>query len=136
MNTVRSDNILKFMHFSVVCATISLQSKITSRTQLFKGRLALTQGWILIQVSLFLCPRVFKGKFSPFFLEHLMIKLEAKRFELNFLLKLSDLKSNLTLTPSYLNPALNNPGLQEIWKKIETTSLHTLFFMSWYNTQI
>ena len=61
-----------------------------------------------------------------------MIKLEAKRFELNFLLKLSDLKSNLTLTPSYLNPALNNPGLQEIWKKIETTSLHTLFFMCWY----
>ena len=40
-----------------------------------------------------------------------MIKLEAKRFELNFLLKLSDLKSNLTLTLSYLNPALNNPGL-------------------------
>ena len=39
-----------------------------------------------------------------------MIKLEAKRFELNFLLKLSDLKSNLTLTLSYLNPALNNPG--------------------------
>ena len=40
-----------------------------------------------------------------------MIKLEAKRFELNFLLKLSDLKSNLTLTLSYLNPALNNPAL-------------------------
>ena len=39
-----------------------------------------------------------------------MIKLEAKRFELNFLLKLSDLKSNLTLTLSYLNAALNNPG--------------------------
>ena len=40
-----------------------------------------------------------------------MIKLEAKRFELNFLLKLSDLKSNLSLALSYLNPALNNPGL-------------------------
>ena len=40
-----------------------------------------------------------------------MIKLEAKRFELNFLLKLSDLKSNFTLTLGYLNPALNNPGL-------------------------
>ena len=39
-----------------------------------------------------------------------MIKLEAKRFELNFLLKLSDLKSNLSLALSYLNPALNNPG--------------------------
>ena len=40
-----------------------------------------------------------------------MIKLEAKRFELNFLLKLSDLKSNFTLTLGYLNPALNHPGL-------------------------
>ena len=40
-----------------------------------------------------------------------MIKSQAKRFELNFLLKLSDLKSNLTLTLGYLNPALNNPGL-------------------------
>ena len=39
-----------------------------------------------------------------------MIKLQAKRFELNFLLKLSDLKSNFTLTLDYLNPALNNPG--------------------------
>ena len=40
-----------------------------------------------------------------------MIKLQEKRFELNFLFKLSDLKSNFTLTPGYLNPALNNPGL-------------------------
>ena len=40
-----------------------------------------------------------------------MIKLQEKRFELNFLFKLSDLKSNFTLTPSYLNPALNKPGL-------------------------
>ena len=39
-----------------------------------------------------------------------MIKLQAKRFELNFLLKLSDRKSNFTLTLGYLNPALNNPG--------------------------
>ena len=39
-----------------------------------------------------------------------MIKLQAKRFELNFLLKLSDLKSNFTLTLGY-DPALNNPGL-------------------------
>ena len=40
-----------------------------------------------------------------------MIRSQAKRFELNFLLKLSDLKSNFTLTLGYLNPALNNPGL-------------------------
>ena len=39
-----------------------------------------------------------------------MMKLQAKIFELNFLLKLSDLKSNFTLTLGYLNPALNNPG--------------------------
>ena len=37
-----------------------------------------------------------------------MIKLQAKRFEPNFLLKLSDLKSNFTLTLVCLNPALNN----------------------------
>ena len=43
-----------------------------------------------------------------------MIKLQEKRFELNFLFKLSDLKSNFTLTPGYLNPALNNPGLDGI----------------------
>ena len=40
-----------------------------------------------------------------------MIKLQAKRFEVNFLLKFSDLKSNFTLTLGYLNPALNNWGL-------------------------
>ena len=51
-----------------------------------------------------------KGKVSLFFLEHLMIKLQAKRFELNFLLTLSDLKSNFTLTLAYLNPAFNNLG--------------------------
>ena len=39
-----------------------------------------------------------------------MIKLQAKRFELNFLLKLSDLKSNFAQTLGYLYPALNNPG--------------------------
>ena len=43
-----------------------------------------------------------------------MIKLQAKRFELNFLLKFSDLKSNFTLTLGYLNPALNNQGLLSI----------------------
>ena len=40
-----------------------------------------------------------------------MIKLQEKRFELNFLFKLSDLKSNFTLTPGCLNPTLNKPGL-------------------------
>ena len=49
-----------------------------------------------------------------------MIRSQAKRFELNFLLKLSDLKSNFTLTLGYLNPALNNPGL--ISKKYDELS--------------
>ena len=40
-----------------------------------------------------------------------MIKLQAKRFDLNFLLKFSDLKSNFTLSLGYLNPVLNNRGL-------------------------
>ena len=39
-----------------------------------------------------------------------MIKLQAKRFQLNFHLKFSYLKSNFTLTLGYLNPALNNQG--------------------------
>ena len=39
-----------------------------------------------------------------------MIKLQAKIFELNFLSKFSDLKSNFTLTLGYLNPPLNNRG--------------------------
>ena len=48
-----------------------------------------------------------------------MIKLQAKRFELNFLLKFSDLKSNFTLTLGYLNPALNNQGLVIIIENVE-----------------
>ena len=39
-----------------------------------------------------------------------MIKLQSKRFEPNFLLKLSDLKSNSMLTLGYLDPDLNNLG--------------------------
>ena len=38
-------------------------------------------------------------KISLFFLEHPMIKLQAKRFELDFLLKLSDLKSKFHANP-------------------------------------
>ena len=59
-----------------------------------------------MQVSIFL----FSKAFSLFFLEHPMIKLQSKRFELNFLLKLSDLKSNSMLTLGYLNPDLTNLG--------------------------
>ena len=73
-----------------------LISKIC-KTQLFKG-----QGFF---ISLF---KSLLGKIFLFFTEHPMIKLQAKRFEPNFLLKLSDLKSNFTLTLVCLNPALNN----------------------------
>ena len=40
--------------------------------------------------------------------------MQAKRFEMNFLLKLSELKTNFTLTLDYLYPALNDPGLVSI----------------------
>ena len=54
-----------------------------------------------------------------------MIKLQAKRFELNFLLKFSDLKSNFTLTLGYLNPAMNNRGL--VYDLIKAMSLNGAF---------
>ena len=70
-----------------------------------------TLGLNLIHVSLFLYSKAFKGKISLFFLEHSTIKLQKqKRFELNFLFKLSDLNSNFTLTLGYLHPAFSNPG--------------------------
>ena len=71
-----------------------------------------TLGLNLIHVSLFLYSKAFKRKISLFFLEHSTIKLQKqKRFELNFLFKLSDLNSNFTLTLGYLHPAFSNPGL-------------------------
>ena len=79
--------------------------------QLFEGRLALTQGQILIWVSLFLYSKAFLGKFSVSFSKHQIVILQTKRIRLNFLLKLLDLKSDFTLTLGYLNPALNNPAL-------------------------
>ena len=45
---------------------------------------------------------------SLFFEGHPVIKLSTKMVVLNFLLKLSDLKLDFTLTLSYLNQALNN----------------------------
>lgn len=54
--------------------------------QLFKGRLALTQGQILIQVSLFLCTKVFLGKIFTNLFRTPMIEfsLKALRPELKF----------------------------------------------------
>ena len=48
------------------------------------------------------------GKFSLFFLEHPMIKLQAKRFDLNILLKLSDMKSN-SIHPGLSQPSFGQP---------------------------
>ena len=45
------------------------------------------------------------------YVDHSIIKLQAKIFELNFYLKPSDLQSNFTPTMGYLNPALKNLGL-------------------------
>ena len=45
-----------------------------------------------------------------FFLEHPIIIFKTKTIRLNFLLKLSDLNSDFTLTLGYLNLALNNPA--------------------------
>ena len=59
----------------------------------------------------FFIQKPLKEKFPYSFLEHSTIKLQKqKRFELNFLFKLSDLNSNFTLTLGYLHPALSNPG--------------------------
>ena len=66
---------------------------------------------IKIQVPQFLCSRALFRSFSLFFLEHSIIKLDTKWIKLNFLLKVSDLRSNFTLTLGYLNPALNNLAL-------------------------
>ena len=46
-----------------------------SRAQLFEGWLALTQGYILIWVSLFLYSKAFLGKFSVSFLKHQIVIL-------------------------------------------------------------
>ena len=76
--------------------------------QVVRRPIALTQGKVLIQVSLFLYLRAFFRKNFSFVFKHPIIKFETKRIEMNFLLKLSDLKSNFTLTLGYLNSALNN----------------------------
>ena len=62
----------------------------------------------LFSPMLTLIPRaqLFKG-LSLLFITHPVIKLLAKRILQNFLLKLSDLKSDFTLTLGYLNPSLN-----------------------------
>ena len=53
----------------------------------------------------------FRIIFPILFFECSIIKLKTKRVKLNFLFKLSDLKTSFILTVGYLNPVLNNPAL-------------------------
>ena len=87
------------------CST-QLQSPVVQRPNSPNPGLNFNSGFFIS-----LWQKSFREKFLLLILEHPMIKSQARRFKLNFLLKLSDLKSNFTLTLGYLNPALNNPGL-------------------------
>ena len=51
------------------------------------------------------------GKIFPILFITSNDQIARKKIWKEFLFKLSDLKSNFTLTPGYLNPALNKPGL-------------------------
>ena len=64
--------------------------------------------------SFFFCSKAFSQIICTILLEHPIIKLQAKRIQLNLLSKLSYLNSNFALTPGYLNPALNNPFVRSI----------------------
>lgn len=63
---------------------LAFYTTLTTWAQLFKGRLALTQGWILIQLSLFLCSRAYLSWFSLFFVEYPVIISWTKRIKPNF----------------------------------------------------
>ena len=112
-----SKQLISNKHFNVVEVKVSnlTYSKNYGNlffwAQLFEGRLALTQGYILTRVSFFHRQKHFLGQFSLIFLDQPIIKLYTKRIKLNFLCKLSYLNSNFALTLGYLDPALNNPAL-------------------------
>ena len=83
------------------------------RSSCFEGRLALTQGQILIQVFLFLFPKPFRVIFFIFFKSIQSSNLQ-KVVVLNSLQTFLVLKSCFTLTPGYLNPALIIPAQKYI----------------------
>ena len=58
---------------------------------------------------------IFEKKFPVFFQNIQSSNWSSKRFKLNFLSKLLDLKSYFTLTLGYLNPALNNKWILGWW---------------------
>ena len=77
------------------------------RAQLFEGQLALTP----VSFSFFFVKKAFYRIIFPIIFRAPSIKLAEKRIKLNWLLKLSFLNSNFTLTLGYLNSTLNNPAL-------------------------
>ena len=62
---------------------------------------------------------LFQIIFVLFLLGHPIMKLWSKQIPLNFLLKLSNLKSYFTLTLSYCNPAWNNLAVENVLPKVE-----------------
>ena len=79
--------------------------------QLFEGWLALNSGLNLTRVSFRLFKSIFSDNFLCSLLEFPIINLYTKRIEIEMLFKVSNLNSNLALTPDYLNPALKNWAL-------------------------
>ena len=89
-------------------------SAFRTRGSVVQGRLVLTPRWILVWVFYNLCSKVFLINFSLFLFEHMIIKFQTKIIILNFLLKVSDAKSDFIITLGYLNQALNNCALHSI----------------------
>ena len=73
---------------------------------------------------------LFQIIFVLFLLGHPIMKLWSKQILLNFLLKLSNLKSYFTLTLSYCNPAWNNLAVENILPKVELFLLLLNFMVS------
>ena len=95
---------------------------------MFEGWSALTTVRFNPGFFIYFFQSLLEKNFLSRFLEHPMIKLQAKRFELNFLWKLTDLTSDSTLTLGYLNPALNNSALIGLFS---FSSIVCLIF-NWY----
>ena len=80
--------------------------------------------------SIPLLKSLFQIIFVLFLLGHPIMKLWSKQILLNFLIKLSNLKSYFTLTLSYCNPAWNNLAVENILPKVELFLLLLNFMVS------
>ena len=58
----------------------------------------------------FFCSKVFSWIIFQALLEYLIIKLQTKRINLNWLFTLSCLNSNFAIALGFLHPGLNNPA--------------------------